>query len=112
MKNTKILNTDYDVSGGDKNFETIVNEGKDTLLVQYFVKSLSQIDNKLRLQISLDGVNFVDYVDNSGTTAEITLDETSDILKIDNFNTSFFRFQFVEGTAGTGTLEKLIILTQ
>lgn len=114
MKSYKTLSTAYDVSGGDENFETLSFLGINFLAVQFFYTSLNQADHKLRLQESIDGVNFLDSVDSGGSAIEITIDNalSTDILKIFDFNTVFYRFQFIEGTSGTGTLDKLMIVTE
>ena len=114
MKNYKIQDIDYDVSGGDSNFESLVFEGENFLGVQIYYTSLSQAHHKIKLQESLDGVSFLDSLDSSGNTIEITLNNSlaNDIMKVYNFNTGYVRFSFVEGTSGTGTIDKLKIITE
>jgi len=114
MKTQIILEPNYDVSGGDTFFEGQVFSGTKFLEVQLFYSSLSQADSKLRLQECLDGVNYIDSVDSSNSPIEITIDNTltTDIVKVNEYNTAKFRFRFVEGTAGTGTIDKLMILME
>lgn len=114
MKTNKIQTVAYDVSGGDSSFDTLPFEGVNFLEVQFFYTSLNKADHKIRLQESVDGINFHDSKDSSGNTIEIIIDNslTNDILKSYDFNTKFFRFQFIEGTSGTGTLDKLIIMME
>lgn len=114
MKTTTVQTPEYDVSGGDKNFDSLTFEGSNFMGVQFYYTSLNQTNHKLRLQESLDGVNFLNSMDSSGNNIEITIDNSiaTDILKASDFNTKYFRFQFIEGTAGTGTFDKLIIVTE
>ena len=114
MKNYKNQIVAYDVSGGDSNFDSIPFDGKTFLAVQLFYTSLNQADHTLKLQESLDGVNFIDALDTSGTAIELTIDNslTTDILKVYDYNTAHIRFQFIEGTTGTGTIDKLMILSE
>ena len=114
MKNYKTLTPAYDVSGGDSNFESLPFLGSNFLEVQFFYTSLNQTDHKIKLQESVDKVNFVDSIDSSGSPIEITIDNSLsfDILKINDFNTAYFRFQFIEGTSGTGTIDKLMIMSE
>lgn len=114
MKNYKTLTPAYDVSGGDKDFDSIAFEGKEFLEVQFFFSDLDESDHKLRLQESLDGNNFVDSKDSDGNTIEIVIDNALefDILKVLSFNTVHFRFQFIKGTTGTGTIDKLKIMME
>ena len=105
----------YDVSSGDKDFDDFVFEGVHDIILQFFYTALNKADHKIRLQESLDGVNFINSKDSSGALVEITIDNslTNDILRYTlEFNTKFARFQFIEGTAGTGTIDKLIIMTE
>ena len=112
MKTYKTVTPDYDVSGGDYEFESFTFEGKSFFGVQIFYSSLNQADHKIRLQESIDGINFIDSKDDAGNYIEITLDNTipSDILKIYNFNSGFVRPKFIEGTAGTGTIDTIKML--
>lgn len=114
MKTYKTQIVAYDVSGGNEDFDSLVFEGREFLAVQLYYTSLNQSNHKLRLQESLDGVNFLDSLDSSGTTIEITIDNSilTDILKVNDFNTKYYRFQFIKGTTGTGTLDKLIIVME
>jgi len=115
MKTSETQIVNYSVAGGDTNFDSFVYTGQRDIVVQLFYTSLNQADHKLRLQKSLDGVNFLDAKDGSGTTIEITINNaiSTDILEaINSFNTKFARFQFIEGTAGTGTIDKLLILME
>ena len=114
MKEIKEYTIDYDVSGGDENFEAIPFTGDKDLALQFFYTSLDEADHKIRLQESLNGVNFLDSVDSSGSTIEIIIDNTldNDILKVSDFNTGFIRFQFIEGTTGTGTIDSFKILME
>ena len=114
MKNYTTLTPAYDVSGGDKNFEKVPFLGNKDLSVQFFYTSLDESDHKLRLQESLDGVNFLDSKDTAGNTIEMVIDNSlsTDILKVQDFNTVYFSLQFIEGTAGTGTFDKILIMTE
>ena len=114
MKNYKTLTTAYDVSGGDKNFDNVVFEGTNNLNIQFFFTSLNKADHKLRLQESVDGVNFVDSLDADDNIIEMVIDNTltNDILDVIEFNTAHFRLQFIEGTAGTGTIDFIKILME
>lgn len=114
MKELKVLNPAYDVSGGDHAFESDTFNGEYIIGVQYFYTSLNQADHKIRLQESFDGVNYVDSVDSSGSTIEMTIDNSLsvDILKAYDFSTRFYRFKFIEGTTGTGTIDTLKIFTE
>lgn len=114
MKTHKILEPNYDVSGGDKNFDSLVFDGENFLGVQFFYTSLNQSDHKFRLRESIDGVNFLDSKDSSGSTIEMTIDNsiTSDVLKVYNFNTAYIELSFIEGTSGTGTIDKIKIITE
>lgn len=99
----------YDVSGGSTNFDKVSFLGSRFLSVQIFYTSISVSDAKIRLQESLDGVNFVDSKDESGNTIEMVLNNalTNDILCVVDFNTAFFRLQYIEGTAATGSIDSL-----
>ena len=114
MKTYKTQEVSYDVSGGDSAFDSFAYQGIDYLAVQLFYTSLSQADGKLRLQESIDGVNFVDAEDSSGNAIEITINNalTNDILSVKSFNAAFIRFKFIEGTAGTGTIDTLRIVME
>jgi hypothetical protein len=114
MKHYTTILPAYDVSGGDTNFDTIAFEGNNFLGVQIYYTSLNQADHKIKLRESLDGVDFLDSEDSSGNAIEITLNNavTSDIMKVYNFNTTYVGFSFVEGTTGTGTIDKLKIITE
>ena len=114
MKNYKTQEVSYDVSGGDKTWDSFPFEGSSFIGVQFFYTSLNQADHTLRLQESIDGVNFVDALDTSGSVIEMTIDNSlsSDILKSYNYNTAYVRFQFIEGTTGTGTIDKLMIVIE
>ena len=114
MKNFKILTPAYDVSGGDTNFETVPFEGDNFIGVQIYYTSLNQADHKIKLRESLDGVNFLDSEDADGNTIEMTINNAiaSDILKVYNFNTGYIGLSFVEGTTGTGTIDKIKIITE
>lgn len=105
----------YDVSGGDENFENFVYEGNGDIICQFYFTSLNKADHKIRLQESLDNVNFIDTKDSSGNVVEMIINNslTNDILRYtEEFNSNFARFQFIEGTAGTGIIDKLKILMQ
>ncbi len=112
MKTYKEINPNYDVSGGDTFFESFPFEGKEFIAIQLFYTSISQADATIRLQESIDGVNFIDSKDSSGSNIELTIDNslTSDILKAFDFNTANIRFRYIEGTAATGTIDKLKIM--
>lgn len=114
MKAKTIQTPAYDVSGGNTNFDIVPFEGNSFIAVQFYYTSLNQANHKLRLQESIDGVNFLDSLDSSGNNIEITIDNSiaTDILKAFDFNTSYIRFQFVEGTTGTGTFDKLNIVME
>lgn len=114
MKNFATITPAYDVSGGDTNFETIPFEGTNFLGVQIYYTSLNQSDHKIKLRESIDGVNFLDSEDSSGNAIEMVINNavTSDILKVYNFNAGYVGFSFVEGTTGTGTIDKLKIITE
>lgn len=114
MKTYKTIELNYDVSGGDESFDSVEFTGSKDLIVQFYYTSLNQADHKIRLQESLDGINFLDSLDTSGNVIEITIDNSisTDILKIRDFNTAHFRLQFVEGTAGTGTIDSLKIMME
>ena len=114
MKSYKTLLPAYDVSGGDEDFEVITFQGMKSLIVQFYYTSLNQTDHKLRIQESLDGVNFLDSKDSSGSVIEITIDNSlsTDILKVYEFNTAYIKPQFIEGTAGTGTIDELKFLME
>lgn len=104
----------YDVSGGDAEFEGVVSSGKDYISFQIFYSNLNQADHTIRIQECLDGVNYVDSVDAAGDYIEIVLDNTltNDIIKIVNFNTNNFRCRFIEGTSGTGTIDRIKVMTE
>jgi len=114
MKTYNEQAVNYDVSGGDANFDSLVFEGNNFLAVQFFYTSLNQADHKIKLQESIDKINYVDSLDSSGSAIEMTINNAlaNDILKVYNYNTVSYRFQFIEGTAGTGTIDKLIIVTE
>ncbi len=114
MKNYTTLIPAYDVSGGDENFESIPFLGEKDLSIQFFYTSLNQADHKLRLQESQDGINFLDSKDSAGNTIEMTIDNSLsvDILKVYDFNTVYIQLQFIEGTSGTGTIDKLLIMME
>ena len=114
MKNYETLTPAYDVSGGDENFTKVPFLGEKDLSIQFFYTSLDEADHKLRLQESLDGVNFLDSKDSAGNTIEMVIDNSLsvDILKVNDFNTAYIRPQFIEGTAGTGTFDKLLIMME
>jgi len=112
MKIYNTLEPAYDVSGGDANFDSIPFEGKTFIGVQFFYTSISQADATFRLQESLDGVNFIDSQDSSGSDIELTINNTisTDILKAFDFNTGYIRIRYIEGTAATGTVNKIKFL--
>jgi hypothetical protein len=114
MKTNITQELNYDVSGGDTVFDSVEMNGQTYISFQIYYTSLDQADHKIKIQESLDGVNFIDSVDSSSNIIEITLDNTitNDILKIVHFNTNYFRAAFVEGTAGTGTVDKIKIMTE
>ena len=114
IKTKKRQEVNYDVSGGSVDFEKMVFEGSEFLGVQINYTSLNQSDSKIRLQESIDGLNFVDSIDGSGSLIEITLNNTinSDIINVSNFNTLFFRLKFIQGTTTAGTIDSFHILTQ
>lgn len=114
MKNYIKQEPAYDVSGGDKNFDSFEFKGDKAIICQLHQSSLNQTDHKLRLQTSLDNVNFNDALDESGNQIEITISNslaTSALFKYD-FTAKYCRFQFVEGTTGTGTIDELDIMTE
>lgn len=104
----------YDVSGGDAEFDSTLSHGRDYVSFQIFYSNLNQADHKTRIMESLNGVDFIDSVDAGGNAIEIILDNsrTSDILKIVNFNTNYFKVRFIEGTPGTGTIDNIKIMTE
>jgi hypothetical protein len=112
MKTYKELNPNYDVAGGDTFFESFPFEGKEFIAAQFFYSSISQADAVFRLQESIDGVNYLDSKDNSGSDIEITLNNAipSDIIKAFDFNTGYVRFRYIEGTAATGTIDKIKLM--
>jgi hypothetical protein len=114
MKTYKIIEPNYDVSGGDTSFESIEFAGIKYLIIQFYYTSLNQIDHKIRLQESLDGKNFVNSLDSCGSNIEITINNaiSTDILRVIDFNTAYFRLQFIEGTSGTGTIDLLKIMME
>lgn len=114
MKNYKTLTPAYDVSGGDENFDLVEFGGENYLAIQFYYSSINQADATLRLQESLDGVNWITSVDSSGNDIEMVIDNSlsTDMLKAYNFNTAYIRLQYIEGTAATGTFDKIKIMME
>ncbi len=114
MKSYKTLTPAYDVSGGDENFEGIAFNGENHLVAQFYYTTINQVDAKFRLQESLDNVNFLDSLDSAGNTIEMTIDNSisTDILKVSDFTSAYIRFQYIEGTAATGTFDKIKIMME
>ena len=112
MKKYNIIEPGYDVSGGDTFFDSFTFEGRDFFAAQIYYTSISQADAVIRLQESLDGVNWLDSKDSAGNDIEITINNviSSDILKIFEFNTGFVRLRYIQGTAATGTIDKIKLL--
>ena len=114
MKTIESIFPAYSVAGGDKNFETIAYKGSNFLGVQIFYTSFSKGDNKIRLQESIDGAQYVDSKDANGNYIEIILAtaNASDMIKVDDFHAEYVRARFIEGTSGTGTISKINFLME
>lgn len=107
--------TNYDVTGGTTEFGRLPHEGEGIMLeLQIFYTDLSQNDNKIVLQDSLDGINWHDAEDSSGTVMDVILLKAAKtaMLRIVGFSSKYIRAKFLEGTTGTGTIDKIMYMMQ
>lgn len=108
----KIISPAYSVAGGSTNFSAVQYDGNGFLGIQIFYTGFNKNDNKIRLQESIDGDQYVDSVDENGNNIEVTLSSsvTTDMINVSNFNADFIRVRFIEGTAGVGTISSIKFL--
>ena len=114
MKTIKTITPAYDVSGGDKSFDGVPYVGSENLSVQVFYTGFNKNDNKIRLQESIGGDEYVDSVDENEAYIEVTLASTltSEMINVSGFRADFIRVRFVEGTSGIGTISQFNFLME
>lgn len=113
-KDKKIINENYDLSGGAKSFDKIAVPQGENVTIQVTYSDVDQADMKLKVEQSLDGLNFDDISDANGDPLEITVDNTNASLTLSavDLNTSWVRLTISDiGTVSTGTIDSINYLT-
>ena len=109
----KVLQLDYDVSGGDTEFtgneNKLTHAGSGLNVFEIEIEGLDQSTGVLQLMDSENGHTFTDAVDIGNNPIQVTLDNTKQFCKVrvSGFIASYIAWRFISNTVTTGTIKTI-----